>query len=143
MKCNKINTYYKKLRKATWNLIYNYAASGKVPKTNNIAFEMMEEYGRYKFMLEHKELFDENNIEKIFVINGQGSVLETVVEIGEYHLYDSVKSKSDSVGYAKHFLMQSYTEIFANKYIKDICNGYGIDLPKDYDKFKELTYAFK
>lgn len=139
MKTVTINIYYKKLRKATMKLIYNYVASGKTPQTNNIAFEMMEEYGRYKFMLDNKELFDENNIEKVFVIYGQGSVLETVKEIGDYHLYDSVKSKSDSVGYAKHFLMQSFTEIFANDYIKSICNGYGISLPMDYDKFKELT----
>jgi UDP-glucose 4-epimerase len=115
---NKGNLLEMDLTVAIMDLLKKGIANNIEFKTSNFGYELMENYGRYKFMLDNKELFDKNNIEKILSIYGGGSVLESVKEIEDYYTFNSVKNKSDSKGYASHFLMQALVEILINKHIK-------------------------
>lgn len=115
---NKGNWYEMGLTVAIMDLIKKGIANNIEFKTCNFGYELMENYGRYKFMLDNKELFDENNIEKILSLYGSGSVLQAVKQIEDYYTFNSVKNKSDSKGYAPHFLMQALVEILINKHIK-------------------------
>ncbi|WP_171299791.1 hypothetical protein [Enterococcus cecorum] len=128
--------YEKMLEKAVKDLFLNYRKNNRYWHTlNKGGFDMMEEYGRYKFMLEHKDLFTDSNIERLLNLYGGGNVMQALHLIQNYYTSDEQKRNSDSIGIAPHFLMQALVEIVANNWLTwdfdDLCHKLEIDDYKD------------
>lgn len=103
----------KEVKSAILALIENFANTEEKPKINNLGYDCMEEYGRFKMMLDFK-IFNLQKAEKLLTV-AFDNILEGVASISEYYKEDKVKKLSDSNGFTYHFIIQSLFEIAINQ----------------------------
>lgn len=104
----------KEFKSAILALIENFAnANEEKTKSNNLGYDCMEKYGRFKLMLDFK-IFNLQKAEKLLTVTFD-SVLGGVSSISEYYNNNKVKKLSDSNGFTYHFLIQSLFEITINQ----------------------------
>lgn len=102
----------KEVKSAILALIENFA-NEENQKSNNLGYDCMEKYGRFKLMLDFK-IFNLQKAEKLLTVTFD-SVLGGVSSISEYYNNNEVKKLSDSNGFTYYFLIQSLFEIAINQ----------------------------